>query len=405
MLQEVYVYIHLEPDGWVPAGLLQFEEMGRYSTSTFRYGTKYLNRSNKIEIDPIQLPLQDKTFSTPDGFSLFNGIRDAAPDKWGRYLLDKKFARALSELEYVAATGPNRVGALAFSDNPESGPKIYTPTGFENLHSKQLDLALCVEAVKDLEASEETERLKKYLQYGPSLGGSRPKATLIWNGKPHLAKFSLSLDSRDEPLVEFATMTLAKKCGLRVPPVKIAEAAGRSIYLIERFDRRPNGSPIPFISGLTVTGNHESDYSAWSYHSLVDAIAKYSNRIEQDMRELFQRMVFNIRIYNNDDHPRNFGFLSSGHNRWDLSPLYDVVPANVNSQSYRLAMTIGAEGKRASMTNALSQYERFRLTLNEAKIIIARTKEVVATWRDHFKEVGIKKSELKALENSFREKP
>ncbi|MGK5082058.1 type II toxin-antitoxin system HipA family toxin [Bdellovibrionota bacterium FG-1] len=405
MLRELYVYAHLESAGWVPAGLLQYEETGRFSSSTFRYGKKYLERHDRIELDPIQLPLQDGTFVTPEGFSLFNGIRDAGPDKWGRYLLDKKFARSLTELEYVAATGPDRVGALAFSDDPASGPKIYTPTGFHALDSKHLDLAFCVGALNDLEASKETERLKQYLQYGPSLGGARPKATVIWKGRPHLAKFSLSLDSRNEPRVEFATMTLAQKCGLRVSSVATTEVSGWSIYLIERFDRRPDGSPIPFISGLTLTGCHESDYSTWSYHGLVDAIVKHSSQVEQDLRELFQRMVFNILVYNNDDHLRNFGFLRSGRDRWDLSPLYDVVPASVNSQSYSLAMVIGTDGKKASITNAVSQCERFRLMKEEAGGIIARLKIGVASWREHFKGAGVKDHELKALENSFSEKP
>lgn len=405
MLREIYVYVHLDPDGWVPAGLLQFEETGRYSTSTFRYGTKFLDRLNKIALDPIQLPLHNKTFNTPEGFSIFNGIRDAGPDKWGRYLLDKKFSRALTELEYVAAIGPDRAGALAFSDDPKSGPKVYTPYGFQNVDTKHLELALCVGAVKDIEESKETERLKKYLEYGPSMGGARPKATLLWNGKPHLAKFSLSLDNRNEPLVEFATMTLAQKCGLQVPSVETTEAAGRSIFLIKRFDRKSDGSPIPFISGLTITGSHESDYSTWSYHALVDAIVKYSSQIERDLKELFQRMVFNILVYNNDDHLRNFGFLNTGSDRWDLSPLYDVVPANVNSQSYSLAMTVGIEGKKASITNALSQCERFRIGQEEARTIIGKTQKVTSSWREHFKNVGIKESELKALENSFVKKP
>lgn len=405
MLREIYVYTHLDPEGWVPAGLLQFEETGRYSSSTFRYGTKYLKRPNKIAIDPNQLPLLDQTFTTPEGFSLFNGIRDAGPDKWGRYLLDKKFARALTELEYIAATGPDRVGSLAFSNDPVSGPKIYTPTGFQSPRRKELDLALCVGAVKDLEASVETERLKKYLQYGPSMGGARPKATVIWNGKPYLAKFSLNLDNRNEPLVEFATMTLAQKCGLRVSQVKKTEAAGRAIYLIERFDRKANGSPIPFVSGLTLTGSHESDYSTWSYHALVDAIVKYSAHVEQDLKELFSRMVFNILVYNNDDHLRNFGFLSAGRNQWSLSPLYDVVPASVNSQNYALAMAVGTEGKKASQANALSQCERFRLTPEEAEGIIAQMIARVVGWRKHFKMAGIKESELNALENSFARKP
>jgi serine/threonine-protein kinase HipA len=77
----------------------------------------------------------------------------------------------------------------------------------------------------------------------------------------------------------------------------------------------------------------------------------------------------------------------------------------VTSQSYSLAMTVGTEGKKASITNALSQRERFRLSLEDAKSIIAQTKEVAASWREHFKWVGIKEGEIKALENSFTEKP
>ena len=404
MLNELYVYVHLRKEGWVPAGLLQYEEKGRLSSSSFRYGKKYLDRSNAIEIDPVQLPLENKTFTTPEGFSLFNGIRDAGPDNWGRYLLDKKFARILTEVEYIAAGGHNRVGALAFSDDPTSGPKIYTPDGFQTQNSKHLDLTLCIGAVKDVEASEETERLKLFLQYGPSLGGARPKASVIWKEKIYLAKFSLSHDARNEPLVEYATMTLARMCGLTVPTVEKTEVEGRSVYLIERFDRTTHGDLIPFISGLTLTGAHESDYSYWSYHSLVDAITKYSSHPNQDLRELFQRMVFNILVYNNDDHPRNFGFLNSGQNRWDLSPLYDVVPATVNSQSYSLAMTVGTQGKRATIENALSQCERFHLTTDIAHGIINQMKTVIASWRDHYKKCGVKDKEILLLENSFTAK-
>ncbi len=405
MLRELYVYVYLKTDGWVPAGLLQYEEAGRLSSSRFRYGKKYLDRPNVIEIDPVQLPLRDGTFTTPEGFSLFNGIRDAGPDKWGRYLLDQRFGRALTELEYVAAVGEDRVGALAFSDDLTSGPKIFSPDGFQSRTSRHLDLALCIGAVKDLEASEETERLKQYLQYGPSLGGARPKATVIWNGRPFLAKFSLSLDRRNEPWVEYATMTLASACGIRIPTVEKAEISGRAIYLIERFDRDEKEAPIPFISGLTLTGNHESDYSYWSYHGLVDAIVKYSSRPDLDLQELFRRMVFNILVYNNDDHLRNFGFLAVENKRWDLSPLYDVVPASVNSQTYSLAMTIGAEGKKASVKNALSQCERFRLSRDAARGIVNQMKITVSGWREHFLRCGVAKPEIRALENSFVSKP
>lgn len=404
MLQELFVYIYLEPEGWVPAGLLEYEERGRLSLSRFRYGKKYLERTNAIALDPIQLPLRDETFSTPEDFFLFNGIRDAGPDKWGRHLLIKKFERELSELEYLAATGAYRVGALAFSNDPNAGPRIYTPDGFIPQNEKLLDLALCAGAIQDVEKSEDSQRLKEYLQYGPSLGGARPKANVLWNGKLHLAKFSLSRDDRNEPLIEYAAMTLAAKCGLKVPLVDKTGALGRSVYLIERFDRTKTG-PIPFISGLTIMGIHESDYAAWSYHLLVDAVAKYSSNLQRDLRELFCRMVYNILIYNNDDHPRNFGFLYAGGLYWDLSPLYDVVPTTIHTQTFSLAMNIGLEGKRASLANSLSQCERFRLSRAEAKKIIGKMEAVVATWREHFHNCGVSKTDIRSLANSFLHKP
>jgi serine/threonine-protein kinase HipA len=281
---------------------------------------------------------------------------------------------------------------------------MYGPDGFIPPHEKPLDLALCAGAVKDIEESKDSQRLKEYLEYGPSLGGARPKANVYWNGTLHLAKFSLSRDERNEPLIEYAAMSLAGKCGLDVPAIEKTEALGRSVYLIERFDRR-NEVPIPFISGLTITGLHEMDHQTWSYHLLVDAIVRFSTRPERDLRELFRRMIYNILIYNNDDHPRNFGFLHKGGNHWDLSPLYDVVPRTIRTQTYSLAMVVGIEGKKAAISNALSQCERFRLSRDQAQSIVQGMEAVVADWRDLFKRCGVSKANIRALENSFAPKP
>ena len=377
---------------------------GAFPKADFDMGKGISTAPMPWRLDPIQLPLQDKTFSTPEGFFVFNGIRDAGPDKWGRYLLDKKFGRELSEIEYLASTGPHRVGAIAFSNDPIAGQKIYTPDGFIPPHEKPLDLLFAREPLRTLKNSQDSDRLRKYLEYGPSLGGARPKANVIWNGELHLAKFSLSRDERNEPLIEYATMTLAAKCGLQVPEVSKTEALGKSVYLVKRFDRN-HDSPTPFISGLTITGTHESEHAAWSYHLLVDAIIKHSSKSERDLKELFGRMVFNILVYNNDDHPRNFGFLYANKNEWDLSPLYDVLPTTIHTQTYSQAMIVGLEGKKASITNALSQCERFRLSRAEARQIISRLETEVSEWRKHFKDCGVSDSNIKALENSFTAKP
>ncbi len=401
MFHRLYVLIQLNNE-WIPCGLLEYQEAGRRSSSVFRYGRKYLARSDAISIDPIRLPLEDRSFATPEGFQIFNGIRDAGPDKWGRYLLDKKFARTLDEVESIAASSDDRVGALAFTDSLESGPKRYEPDAqFVVCHApKRLDLAPCAGAIADAVASEETGRLKQYLEYGPSLGGARPKATVVWRRELYLAKFSLSLDSKNEPLIEYATMTLAKKCGLDVPPLYLEKIDKRSVFLIKRFDRT-NGLRVPFISGLTLTGTHESDFGSWSYFAIADGLVRFSQKPAQDLQELFRRLVFNIAVYNNDDHPRNFGFLGC-EKHWNLSPLYDVSPAVIKTDTYALAMTIGVEGRRASYQNALSMCERFRVSRSEALHIISKVREVVGGWEGHFRKMGVSKMEINMMRNSFK---
>lgn len=389
----VYLYLHHD---FVPVGRLAFEQQGRYSTARFRYGRQYLQREDAISIDPMQLPLLDKEFVTAPGFEIFNGIRDAGPDRWGRYLLDKKYSQALDELDYITLLGPDRAGALAFSDNPN---------GIKQTTIKRLDLKLCIDAAEQAMADQKTPELETYLNYGISLGGARPKATVMWNNKPHVAKFTMSMDKKNEALIEFATMSLAKDCGLNVPPIDKTRVSNRDVFLIERFDRVQNNQteyPIPFISGLTATGLHEQDYQEWSYLSLCDAINRLSKNPTLDKIELFKRMVFNILVFNNDDHMRNHGFIYVGNQKWALSPLYDVVPSIIHAETYMLAMHIGDKGKEASLENARSAAKYFNIAAPEAEHYILDLKNAVNTWEHYYHNCGVSTEDIEKLRHSFR---
>lgn len=393
-MKTVVVYIYLDNE-FVPAGLLDFENQGRYSHSIFRYGKKYLTRSNAISLDPVQLPLLSKEFVTESGFDIFNGIRDAGPDRWGRYLLDKKNTHVLDELDYITMVGADRSGALAFAEHAKG---IAAPV------THRLDLKLCVDAAEQALSGESTPALEAYLNYGPSLGGARPKATVLWNDKAHVAKFTLSLDKKNEALIEYATMSMAKQCGLNVPPIDKAQVSGRDVFLIERFDRIVHNGveqPIPFMSGLTATGLHEQDYAEWSYLSLCNAINKFSHDPRKDKLELFKRMIFNILVFNNDDHMRNHGFIYAGNQQWALSPLYDVVPGIINSDVYMLAMNIGDNGKEASLENALSAARYFNISDNEAKQISAELAHIVKNWEQHYEECGVSEQDIHKLRHSL----
>ncbi len=407
-MPEAYVYVYLE-DGPVPAGVLETIGSGREATARFRYGRRYLQRKDRLAIDPIQLPLPDadpdRLYTAPEDFVLFNGIRDAAPDGWGRHLMDRAAgARPLSEFDYLVATGDARVGALAFGPDV-SGPRRIVQWTEQNLEGEDLDLKAMLEAVRDVDTADDLPRKHaRFLARGSSLGGARPKATTEYGGKQWIAKFGRADDHLPMCRAEYATMTLARLAGLTVPPVRIEKVLDQDIYLIERFDRTPRGatySRTPFISGLTITGAHESESSQQSYRRLAEQLRLFGSDPVKDSKELWLRMLFNILCNNTDDHLRNHGFLWDGKG-WRLSPAYDIVPYPQVSLERDLAIGVGRNGRQATLKNALSDAASFGLPQSQAiALAVDIQKKVKASWGAAFKDSGITGAELERLRTCF----
>jgi serine/threonine-protein kinase HipA len=407
-MAEAYVYIYLQ-DGPVPAGVLETIGSGREATARFRYGRRYLQRKDRLALDPIQLPLPDadpdRLYTAPEDFALFNGIRDAAPDGWGRHLMDRAAgARPLSEFDYLVATGDDRVGALAFGPDLY-GPKRIVPWTEQNLDGEDLDLKGMLEAVRDVDTADDLPRKHaRFLSRGSSLGGARPKATTEYDGKQWIAKFGRADDHLPMCRTEYATMTLAHLVGITVPPVRIEKVLGQDIYLIERFDRTPNGGTYfrtPFISGLTVTGAHESESSLQSYRRLAEQLRLFGSDPVKDSKELWRRMLFNILCNNTDDHLRNHGFLWDGKG-WRLSPAYDIVPYPQVSLERDLAIGVGRNGRQATLKNALSDAVSFGLSQSQAVVLAVDVqKKVKANWEEVFRKSGITHAEFERLRTCF----
>jgi serine/threonine-protein kinase HipA len=407
-MPQTYVYIYLE-EGPVPAGLLEAIGTGREATARFRYGRRYLQRKDRLALDPVQLPLHeadvDRDYSAPEGFVLFNGIRDAAPDGWGRHVMDRAAgARALTDFDYLIATGDARVGALAFGPDL-SGPQRIVPWPADVLDGENLDLTGMLEAVRELDTADDLPlQHRRFLAPGSSLGGARPKATSTYDGKQWIAKFSRAVDRAPICRMEYATMKLAAHVGLNVPPVRIETILGQDVYLIERFDRFTEGEKerrCPFISGLTITGAHESESSQQSYRRLAERLRLFGSDHKNDSHELWQRMVFNVLCNNTDDHLRNHGFLWDGKG-WRLSPAYDILPYPQVSLDRDLAIGVGRDGRRATMKNALSDSAGFGLSRKEALSMALVIQQTVKTsWEKVFRENGLVTTDIERLRNCF----
>ena len=404
------VYVYLE-EGPVPAGILTTHIEGRNTSSEFIYGNKYIERPDAVPVDPVDLPLpgEQVEYVTRNDFPIFNGIRDASPDNWGRYLLDNKYSvSGLDEFDYVAASGSDRVGALAFGESATSGVGIWNTEVFTPVSASDnyMDLAEIQKALDNAEDPDDPY-FQKLLDYGPSIGGARPKGTVVWKGSLHLAKFSLSSDSINMCMAEYACMLLAKKCGINIPDVSVSSVEDKTVFLIERFDRIVDGERlaryrVPFHSALTMSGSHELDVRLHSYRDVVEAITRYSPDASRDRKELFRRMVFNMFCNNNDDHMRNHGFLYAGDGQWELSPAYDIVPFPQSTETYELAMQIGDEGKTASVRNAMSSITRFGLKQKEAEQIIDEIYEGTKGWDDFFSSNGVPGEDIERLSSCFR---
>jgi serine/threonine-protein kinase HipA len=231
-MSTAYVYVYLE-EGPVPAGMLETVGAGRDAGARFRYGRRYLQRKDRLPIDPVQLPLPDpdveREYSTAEGFVLFNGIRDAAPDGWGRHLMDRVAgAQALSEFDYLVATGESRVGALAFGPDLE-GPRRMAPWTDAELAGESLNLAEMIDAVRELDSAEDLPiKHRRFLVRGSSLGGARPKSACDFDSKQWIAKFGRANDRIPMCRVEYVTMKLAALAGIHVPPVRLEKCWDRT---------------------------------------------------------------------------------------------------------------------------------------------------------------------------------
>ena len=278
------------------------------------------------------------------------------------------------------------------------------PPAPKRQYNQTHQLAELIAATQDIEGGRPVAaHLLEQLDPGTSMGGARPKATIEDARSLWLGKFPAKDDRFNMQRVEFATLDLARRCGLNVTQARLQTVGDSDVLMLQRFDRqydeaRTEKGYLRFglVSGLTVLDCADShlDRERWSYPLLADNLRRWSDKPEADCAELFRRMVFNAAVTNNDDHPRNHAMLRR-QKGWRLSPAYDLVPAPVVSRERRdLALTVGDYGRTASIYNLMSQAGRFGLPTQDARAQIDRLVDVVRHWRDSFFACGVSAKDI-----------
>ena len=403
--REAYVYVQLPGTlSTVPAALLKIEKQsdGIY-VGRFRYGDRYLQRPEALAFDPFQLPLGKSVYEFTKLKGIPGAVRDAGPDAWGRRVIEHKLERApgdLEEIDYLLNGPQDGAGNLSFGLKTE-------PPAPKRHHNRTHQLA---DLIKAADAIEEGTRVPVHileqLEPGTSMGGARPKATIEDNDRLWLGKFPEKSDRCNLQRIEYATLELARRCGINVCHARLEAVAGKDVLMLERFDRQHTDKGylrLGLVSGLTILDCEDSylDRERWSYPLLAENLRRWSERPEQDCVELFRRMVFNAAVTNNDDHPRNHALLHREQG-WRLSPAYDLVPMPLVSLERRdLALTVGNYGRTASKYNLLSQCTRFGLTTGAASKEIDGIVNVLRGWRANFIADGVSAQDVDYIQQAF----
>ena len=419
---ECFVYITLpgetEP---VTAGrfVLQADRRGTME-GRFVYGRSYLERANAVPLDPLELRLSERTYSTTALSGVFGALRDASPDYWGRRVIQRHLGKAQpGEMEYLLNSPDDRAGALGFGLNQ-------IPPAPRRRFNQTLDLAR-LQAIADEIADDDDDgdqdgdrarvggddhdhdrdQVENLMLVGTSMGGARPKAVVEDDSGLWIAKFNRPDDPWNSARVEHAMLVLARACGLGTAESRVTDVAGRDVLLVKRFDRErtPAGyRRARMISALTLLRAEDTFRSRdkWSYVLLAEEVRRVSSEPAADAAELFRRMGFNALISNVDDHPRNHALIAKDAD-WRLSPAYDLTPAIPVSLDRRdLAMECGDAGRFANAANLLSQSARFLLEPEQAAAMLdAMEAQVRNDWYATARGAGVSQRDCERISSAF----
>jgi len=398
-------------------GALVYVRQGRREYSAVAYAESWLASPAGFNVSAdLQLLAGYQTHKAPSAHdSVFHGaIADTAPDAWGRRVIARAHAKrrqfdphlpALTELDYLLAVDDfSRVGALrlrhadgTWQGSAQAGRRSTPPL---------IELERVFEASRAVERGLETAEDLRYLQgKGTSLGGMRPKCTLLdADGKLAIGKFPSVCDARSVSRGEVLALKLAAWAGIDAAPARLVCLGPRGsdvpVAVIQRFDRDAAGGRIPYQSAASLLqAQREHDRS---YTEIADAIRSHGQAPTPDLQQLWRRLVFNLLITNVDDHLRNHGFLHVAHGQWRLAPAFDLNPFPDKERESKTWLS-EQDGPITDVRQLLARSSSFALNPQQALAVLAEVVAAVRRWRQLAlgAEVGLAAAELDDFAPAF----
>ncbi|MEO6718015.1 MAG: type II toxin-antitoxin system HipA family toxin [Novosphingobium sp.] len=401
------IEVHIDLGGRTrPVGLARQNLARGAEAIIFEYADEWLSDPDCFSLEPI-LPLTRGVFPPARNQPIFGSLGDSAPDTWGRQLMQRaerrqaeregRAIRSLFESDYLlGVSDETRLGALRFRRVGEEPFQAPARAGVPPL----IELGRLLQVTERILRDEETDDdLQLIFAPGSSLGGARPKASVIdQHSRLAIAKFPRETDTYSIETWEEIALRLARMAGITTPDHEICQVAGKAVLLSRRFDR-DGAIRIPFLSAMAMTGSKDGERG--SYPEIVDALSQHGARAKADAEQLYRRVTFNVLISNVDDHLRNHGFLWAGKAGWVLSPAYDLNPVPTDIRARILTTSIDLDEGTCSLDLLEAAAEYFGLGLTPARAIISQVAAATRTWRDVARQICARTAEIERMASAF----
>ncbi len=396
--KKIFIHAGWENDALI--GTVFADNVRGKEAYSFEYHEDWLIHHGNLVLDPDILPFSGRQYL--QGKETYGFLQDISPDRWGRKLIQRK--RIIKD---------GKTGSILPSDYyleindfvRSGGIRIKTEENGEFAGRSDVlpvppitSLRELEQAVRGFERADKDEEkwLNTLLAPGSSLGGARPKANVVdRDGNLWIAKFPSKNDDRNISAWEMTVHDLAVACQLDTPEAMYKEIDGRGVFLSKRFDRegtkRIHTASAMTMLGLT-DGTEEGDYL-----SVAEFIRANCSRANENMEELWKRMVFSVIVNNTDDHLRNHSFILK-NNDWTLSPVYDVNP----DPDPAISMPIDSGKAEKNIQNLLEYAGFFHLSGPRAREYLAFAAATVERlWEKCADNYGIAKAEQRETGRVF----
>ena len=198
---------------------------------------------------------------------------------------------------------------------------------------------------------------------------SKTRLSQSYRGATHIVKLWEQNEFPQLAANEYFCLKVAEKCGLEVPPYRLAEDG--LALVIDRFDLRADGTYRGFEDFCVLNARRTDEKYRGSYEtSVLKRFVEFANssHVGEDLERLFTLIVINCALRNGDAHLKNFGIVYDdvqGEAR--LAPVYDLVTTSVYLPKDSMALTLNGTTRWAS-ARELQRLGEVRLGSTPARI-------------------------------------